>query len=149
MQTKPWKERLERYRHIKSRVKTTLNQIHEWHSTDVKYGSDVIFNYSKGYPKPETIVGPDYARLARLEKRLENDQKEIAEVELFIDGIDDIIDQTVIEKYYVEGLEQPSFQDVARSMGYASEGSPRRIHKNFWKKQSCTKIANQYDYNKK
>lgn len=62
------KERLESYRSNKMEI-LELDYVLEnrWRS-DTMIGNDVIFDYSKGYPMPQSVTGFDYEKYSRRRK---------------------------------------------------------------------------------
>ncbi len=60
------KERLESYRSNKMEI-LELDYVlgNRWRS-DTMIGNDVIFDYSKGYPMPQSVTGFDYEKYSRL-----------------------------------------------------------------------------------
>ena len=63
------KERLESYRSNKMEI-LELDYVlgNRWRS-DTMIGNDVIFDYSKGYPMPQSVTGFDYEKYSRLQDR--------------------------------------------------------------------------------
>ena len=63
------KERLEAYRNNKTEI-LSLDYIlnNRWQS-ETMLGNDVILDYSKGYPMPQSIVGFDQEKYERLQER--------------------------------------------------------------------------------
>ena len=95
------KERLEAYRNNKTEI-LSLDYIlnNRWQS-ETMLGNDVILDYSKGYPMPQSIVGFDQEKYERLQerdlKRKERLEKECEEVEYYIDGVN-AVNQTEVAK---------------------------------------------------
>ena len=96
------KERLEAYRNNKTEI-LSLDYIlnNRWQS-ETMLGNDVILDYSKGYPMPQSIVGFDQEKYERLQerdlKRKERLEKECEEVEHYVEGIKDAIKDIVSQK---------------------------------------------------
>lgn len=80
-------------------------------------GNSVIMDYRKGYPQPQSVVGFDYdlyeKRRARWTKRLEQLQKEVDEVEEWIEAIPDGTTRRCFRMVYIDGLTQ---QQVAKKV---------------------------------
>ena len=73
-------------------------------------GNSVIMDYRTGYPRPQTVVGFDYdlyeKRKARWTKCLEQLQKEVDEVEEWIEAIPDGMTRRCFRMVYIDGLTQ-------------------------------------------
>ena len=67
-------------------------------------------DYRKGYPQPQSVVGFDYdlyeKRRARWTKRLGQLQKEVDEVEEWIEAIPDGLTRRCFRMVYIDGLTQ-------------------------------------------
>ena len=65
-------------------------------------------DYRKGYPQPQSVVGFDYdlyeKRRARWTKRLEQLQKEVDEVEEWIEAIPDGTTRRCFRMVYIDGM---------------------------------------------
>ena len=62
-------------------------------------GNDVIFDYSKGYPMPQGVVGFDKEKYDRLQcrdqRRKEQLEQECEEIETFIENIDESLTRRI------------------------------------------------------
>lgn len=112
------KERLEAYRSSKMEIlelEYTLNT--RWKS-DTMIGNDVIFDYSKGYPMPQSVPGFDWKRYERLQerdlKRKEFLETECAEIEDFVDEIKDSLIKRIFRMYYIDGRKAVTQSEVAK-----------------------------------
>lgn len=114
------KERLESYRSNKMEI-LELDYVLEnrWRS-DTMIGNDVIFDYSKGYPMPQSVTGFDQKKYERLQerdlmrkKRLE---KECKEIEDFVSGITDSTTRRIFRIYYIDGRKNVTQRDVAKKI---------------------------------
>lgn len=112
------KERLEAYRSSKMEIlelEYTLNN--RWKS-DTMIGNDVIFDYSKGYPMPQSVTGFDQKRYERLQerdlRRKEFLETECAEVEDFVDGIKDSLIKRIFRMYFIDGRKAVTQSEVAK-----------------------------------
>ena len=125
------KERLEAYRSSKMEIlelEYTLNN--RWKS-DTMIGNSVIFDYSKGYPMPQSVPGFDWKRYERLQehdlRRKEFLETECAEVEDFVDGIKDSLIKRIFRMYYIDGRKAVTQSEVAKKMHIDQSGVSRRI----------------------
>ena len=125
------KERLESYRSNKMEI-LELDYVLEnrWRS-DTMIGNDVIFDYSKGYPMPQSVTGFNQKKYERLQerdlmrkKRLE---EECEEVERFVDAIQDSITHRIFRIYFIDGRKAVRQSEVARKVHMDQSQVSRRI----------------------
>ena len=104
------KEQLESYRSMEEEIKELEYKLLHLEDGDSMIDNDVIMDYRSGYPVPQSIVGYDYARHVRLSdryrKRILKLEKEIAEVEEFVEEIPDSVTRRIFRMYYIEGMTQ-------------------------------------------
>lgn len=102
------KERLSAYIHNKAAIAEINFKLE--HAAEYATGNDVIFDYQKGYPRPQSVVGCDYdkyiKRKERLNKKKEEYQKENDEIEEFINSIHDSLQYRIFTLYFIDGLRQ-------------------------------------------
>lgn len=125
------KERLEAYRSSKMEIlelEYTLNN--RWKS-DTMIGNDVIFDYSKGYPMPQSVTGFDQKRYERLQerdlRRKEFLETECAEIENFVDGIKDSLIKRIFRMYFIDGRKAVTQSEVAKKMHIDRSRVSRKI----------------------
>ena len=110
------KESLEAYRSKKEEIKELQQKL--LHIADGKpmIGNDTILDYRKGYPIPEPVIGVDWEKVMRTEKRYEQKiemlSRECEEVENYIESITDSLTRRIFRMYYVEGLSQKAIGNV-------------------------------------
>mgnify|MGYP006964240489 CR=1 FL=1 len=63
------KERLKAYRSNKAEILELDYALQNRWKSDTMIGNDVIFDYSKGYPMPQCVVGFDQEKYERLQDR--------------------------------------------------------------------------------
>ena len=63
------RERLEAYRSNREEIKELKYKLDHMGEGDSLIGNDVIFDYKKGYPRAQAIVGYDYELGAKRRKR--------------------------------------------------------------------------------
>ena len=72
-------------------------------------GNDVIFDYSKGYPMPQGVVGFDKEKYDRLQdrdqRRKEQLEQECVEIEEWVEAITDSITRRIFRMCFVERRE--------------------------------------------
>ena len=101
------KERLEAYRNNKTEILSLKYILDNRWQSETMIGNDVILDYSKGYPIPQSIVGFDQEKYERLQerdlKRKERLEKECEEVEKFVEDIEDTQLHSIFRMYYLSG----------------------------------------------
>lgn len=114
------KERLESYRSNKMEI-LELDYVlgNRWRS-DTMIGNDVIFDYSKGYPMPQSVTGFDYEKYSRLQdrdlRRKNKLEAECKEIEDFVSGITDSVTRRIFRIYYIDGRKNMTQRDVAKKI---------------------------------
>ena len=91
-------------------------------------GNDVIFDYSKGYPMPQGVVGFDKEKYDRLQdrdqRRKEQLEQECVEIEEWVEPITDSITRRIFRMCFVEGRKQKA---VAKAVHLDQSRVSRRI----------------------
>lgn len=120
------REKLESYRSKLQESKELEDKIWNLHDTEEGIGSSVILDYRKGYPQPQAVVGVDWERFDRYRKRLERLRAECAEVERFVEGIEDSLTRRIFRMYYIDGISQ---ERVAGLIGMERSSVSKKIDK--------------------
>ena len=122
------KEMLRSYRSKKDEI-AELDWVlrHRWQDEGL-IGNDVVFDYRKGYPRPQSVVGFDYARYDRLQDR-DNAKKalleqECAEIEEFVESIPDSLTRRIFRMMFIQGKKQ---KDVAKAVHLDQSRISRKI----------------------
>lgn len=93
-------------------------------------GNDVIFDYRKGYPRPQSVVGRDRGKEERLtalySKRIKALNKECRRMEKWVESLPDSMDRRIARKYYLEGLSQ---EEIARDVHMDRSSVSRKLQK--------------------
>ena len=111
------KELLQGYRSKKDEIQE-LDYIlkNRWRDEGL-IGNDVIFDYSKGYPMPQSVVGFDQAKYERLQdrdqRRKEQLEQECAEIEEWVETIPDSLTRRIFRMCFIDGRKQ---KDVAKAV---------------------------------
>ena len=91
---------------------------------------DTILDYHSGYPVPQAIVGIDWKKVDRTEKRyqkrIEELEKECEEVEQFIENITDSPTRRIFRMYFTEGMRM---KDISKVVHIESSGVSKRIRR--------------------
>lgn len=129
------KKTLKSYRAIRNRLKKLTNEIEELRNTEVRTIPGKVKSSSSEFPYLPCRVGTlleDPEEAAGLSKRIlkkefEYDEleKRLEKIESYVDQIEDILDKTVIEMYY---LDEPKKNqgEIAGELG-TSRGTISRI----------------------
>lgn len=103
---------LKNYRSMKDELEETKYRLHHLDDNDAMIGNDVIFDYSTGQPRPQSVVGYDYAKQTRMQTMYQNRIKRLTEqmiaVEEYIDGLPSSISRRVMSMFYLQGMTQKS-----------------------------------------
>lgn len=104
------KNRLEEYRSKKAEIAELQYKLDHLGEGNSLIGNDVIMDYRRGYPQPQSVVGYDYDRERRLrdtyQKRIEKLKEDCMEVELWIERIPDSLTRRIFRMYFVDGMTQ-------------------------------------------
>ena len=111
------KEALQSYRSKKDEIIELDWWLNNRWRSETMIGNDVIFDYSKGYPMPQSVVGFDQQKYERaqdrdLRKKQELEQ-ECAEIEDFIANISDSITRRIFRMSFIDKRKQ---KDVAKAV---------------------------------
>lgn len=122
------KEMLQSYRSKKDEI-AELDWVlrHRWQDEGM-IGNNVVFDYRKGYPRPQSVVGFDYDRYYRLQDR-DNAKKalleqECAEIEEFVESIPDSLTRRIFRMSFIDGRKQ---KYVAKAVHLDQSRVSRRI----------------------
>ena len=111
------KELLQGYRSKKDEIQE-LDYIlkNRWRDEGL-IGNDVIFDYSKGYPMPQSVVGFDQAKYERLQdrdqRRKEQLEQECEEIEEWVEAIPDSLTRRIFRMCFIDGRKQ---KDAAKAV---------------------------------
>ena len=87
------REQLEEYRSKKDEIAELTYKLQHLGEDDAMVGNDVIMDYRKGYPIPQSVVGVDWDKYdntkARYTSRMGKLQEECDAVEQFVEDIED------------------------------------------------------------
>lgn len=133
------RERLKQLRALLKEAEHLEEEIKTLPFTSGGFVGDSVNNYSTGFPKPFLIQGystQKYDRLKEtLQKKLREIQKEIAELENWLEHIEDAELRDILRLQYVNGLTQ---EQIADELGYARETISRKL-KDFWTRKQKNK----------
>ena len=122
------RERLEAYRSNRDEIKELKYKLDHLGEDDSLIGNDVIFDYRKGYPIPQAVVGYDYElewkRRERYENQIAKLKVEQDRIEEWVFGIRDSRTRRIFQMYFLEGLTQ---EKVGRKMNMDRSVVSRKI----------------------
>ena len=122
------RERLEAYRSNRDEIKELKYKLEHLGEGDSLIGNDVIFDYRKGYPRAQAVVGYDYELGAKRRKRyktqIEKLETEQDSIEEWIFGIRDSRTRRIFQMYFLEGLTQ---EKIAKKMHTDQSRISRKI----------------------
>lgn len=122
------KELLQGYRSKKAEIQELDWKLKNRWRDEGLIGNDVIFDYSKGYPMPQSVVGFDQKKYERLQdrdqRRKEQLEQECTEIEDFVENIDDSLTRRIFRLCFIDGRKQ---KDVARSVHLDRSRISRKI----------------------
>lgn len=122
------KKRLEDYRSNKEEIRELQYKLNHLGDGDSMIGNDTVFDYSTGYPRPQSVVGYDQAKHSRLydrcTKRIAQLQKECEEVGLWVESIEDGLTRRIFRMYYIDGISQ---QKIAQKTHLHQSNVSRKI----------------------
>lgn len=127
------KERLAAYRSNKAEILELDYVLNNRWKSDTMIGNDVIFDYSKGYPMPQSVTGFDQKRYERLQerdlKRKEFLETECTEIEDFVDGIKGSLIKRIFRMYYIDGRRNVTLEEVGKKVHMGRSGVGKKIDK--------------------
>lgn len=118
------KKLLNDYMRHKREIPLLEKELHEMNTSEAGLGSSTIFDYSTGYPRPQAVVGFDYALYQRRRTVLANKKAKVAAVEQWIEGIENIQTRSVFKMRY---MQQKSWTRIATELGYKNNVDYPRI----------------------
>lgn len=111
------KERLKAYRSNKAEILELDYTLQNRWKSDTMIGNDVIFDYSRGYPMPQCVIGFDEPKYKRWQerdrKRKEWLEQECKEVEQFVEAIPDSLAHRIFRKMFIDGRKPVTQEQVA------------------------------------
>lgn len=126
------KERLKKLRALIKEAEHLEEQIRDLPFRTGDYVADSAKDYRTGFPRTITIRGYSTERYDRLirkrQRKLRAIQDEIAELEDWLDGVEDAQIRDILRLQYINGLTQ---EQIAEELGYSVITIKRRL-KSFW-----------------
>lgn len=111
------KERLRDYRSKKDEIAELKYKLAHLGAGDSMIGNSVIINYTKGFPRPQSVVGYDQEKHNRQQARykgvIKKLEEECEEIEQWIEKIPDSMTRRIFRMHFIDGLSQ---QAIARKV---------------------------------
>lgn len=117
-------KRLEGYKRLMQEIAILRWELNEMNTTDAGLGSSVIKDYSKGFERPQAVVGFDGERYRRKRRLLDQKEAEAEEIRKWVEAIEDTAARKVFEYFYLDGL---PWKEVAKRLGYRDNPDYPRI----------------------
>lgn len=125
------KELLQGYRSKKAEIQELDWKLKNRWRDEALIGNDVIFDYSKGYPIPQSVVGFDQKKYERLQdrdqRRKEQLEQECEEAEKFVGSIEKSLERRIFQMYFIDGTEQPTQKEVAKAVHMERSSISKKI----------------------
>ena len=125
------RERLAAYRSNKAEILELDYVLNNRWKSETMIGNDVVFDYSKGYPMPQSVVGFDQDKYEGLQerdlRRKERLEKECEEIEQFVEAIPDSITHRIFRIYFIDGRKAVTQRAVAKRVHMDRSRISRRI----------------------
>ena len=122
------RERLEGYRSKKEEILELQFKIDNLGAGDSMIGNNVIYDYSKGFPRPQAVVGYDQKKHDKLKARYEKQKKDLeeecSEIELWVEEIRDSLTRRIFRMKFIDGLSQ---QAISRKTHMDQSNVSRKI----------------------
>lgn len=102
--------KLEEYKSKKDEIQELQQKLSHLGEGESLIGNDIILDYRKGYPRPQSVIGYDYLKERHLKNkwqhRIDDLTADCIEVELWIEEIPDSITRRIFRLHYIDGLSQ-------------------------------------------
>ena len=125
------KERLMAHRSNKDEILELSYALENRWKSETMIGNDVVLDYSKGYPMPQSVVGFDQGRYERAQdrdfRRKKKLEKECEENEEFVSKIKNPITRRIFRLYFIDGRKQVKQSDVAKKVHLDRSRVSRKI----------------------
>ena len=126
------KELLNTYRSKKDEIREIEWRLNNRWRDDNMIGNDVILDYSKGYPMPQSVVGFDQEKYERKQdkdiRRKLGLEKECEAMEEFVDSIQDSITRRIFLMSFLERRKK-SQREIARVVHLDRSNISKKIDK--------------------
>ena len=118
-------ERLESYQKLMQEIAILRWDLNEMNTTEAGLGSSVIKDYTKGFARPQAVVGFDDERYKRKRRLLDKKKAEAEEIRNWVGAIEDTVTRKVFEYFYLDGL---PWKEIAKRLGYRDNPDYPRLY---------------------
>ena len=122
------REQLKEYQSKRTEIEELRDKLS--HLGESLADNDVVMDYRSGYPVPKAVVGTEPGRYWRLHdsyrRRIEQLEKECAEIEEYIEGIPDSMTRRIFRMIFLDGKTQ---REAGRIMHLDQSRISRKIKK--------------------
>lgn len=125
MEIRITKKLLNNYQKYKREIPFLKAELDEMQTSDAGIGNSTIFDYRSGYPKPQSVVGFDWALYERRKGILERRKAQVTAAEQWIGNIQDGQTRCVFRMRYIDGM---SWVKIAEKTGYGGREDYVRRH---------------------
>lgn len=115
---------LNEYQKLKKEIIALEYELSEMRHTDKGMGNSTVFDYQKGYPRPQSVVGFDQEKYNRRKKALSEKRKKVKAVEEWIDLIEDGQVRCIFKMFYINDM---TWEKIAMETGYVGNQDYPRI----------------------
>lgn len=112
------------YQKLRKEIIALEYELSEMRHTDKGMGNSTVFDYQKGYPRPQSVVGFDREKYDRRKKILSEKRKKVKAVEEWIDLIEDGQVRCIFKMFYINDM---TWKKIAMETGYAGNQDYPRI----------------------
>jgi len=119
------RELLDNYQKYKREIPLLEAELDELWTTEKGMGNSVILDYTKGFPRPQSIVGFDEELYKRRKAALQRKKEKVRAVEAWINAIEDGQTRCVFRMFYMDGM---SWVKIAEKTGYSRSPDYPRLY---------------------
>ena len=124
MESKMTRKMLDDYIKIKREIPVLKMEIQEMQTGEGGLISSTVFDYQRGFPRAQSVVGMDWKLFEKRKKILEQKRKRARAVEMWIESIEDGQTRCVFRMFYMEGM---TWERIAAKTGYQSSPDYPRL----------------------
>lgn len=122
------KEYLQSYRSKKEEIKELKYGLQHLGEGDTVIDNDIIFDYRKGYPVPQAVVGVDWHKIERTRDKYNNKikqlEKECDEIEEYVESIPDSATRRIFRMYYIYDIPQ---KEISKKLNMERSSISKKI----------------------
>lgn len=124
MEIKITRKLLDDYRKLKQEIPFLEMELREMKKGDNGFSNSTIFDYQKGYPRPQSVVGFDWPLYEKRQQTLARKKEKVKGVEAWISSIEDVKARCIFKMFYINGM---TWEKIAIQTGYPGNPDYPRI----------------------